>query len=65
MPISGVVQAQNGDAFEDEDEEEQPPTEYDEDGMLTTSLHSFSDLRVIKDMASSMPGSGTIGPLHI
>ena len=43
----------------DEEEEEQPPTEYDEDGTLTTSLQSFADLRIIRDMASSMPGSGT------
>ena len=43
---------------DDMDEDEQPPTEYDEDGVLRTSLHSFSDLRVIQDMASRTPASG-------
>ena len=43
--------------FEEEDEEE-PPTEYDEDGVLRTSLHSFSDVRIIVAMAAdpSAPG---------
>ena len=40
------------------DEDEHPPTEYDEDGVLRTSLHSLSDLRVIQDMASRTPASG-------
>ena len=59
------MQAQDGDAFEDDDEEEQPPTEYGEDGVLTTSLHSFADLRIIKDMASSVPGAGIVAPLQV
>lgn len=60
------MQAQNGDAFGDEDdEEEQPPTEYDDDGILTTSLHSFADLRIIKDMASSVHGTGTFALFHV
>ncbi|CAK0787640.1 hypothetical protein CVIRNUC_010862 [Coccomyxa viridis] len=44
---------------EDEEEEEEPPTEYDEDGVLRTSLHSFSDVRIIKFMPfdPSVPGS--------
>ena len=43
---------------EEEEEEEEPPTEYDEDGMLRTSLHSFSDVRIIKFMPfdPSVPG---------
>ena len=54
------MQVQDRDAFEnDGEEEEQPPTEYDEDGVLRTSLHSFADLRIVRDMTSSMPGSGT------
>ena len=42
----------------EEEEEEEPPTEYDEDGVLRTSLHSFSDLRIIRAMAPdpSAPG---------
>lgn len=43
---------------DDWDEDEHPPTEYDEDGVLRTSLHSLSDLRVIQDMASRTPASG-------
>ena len=43
---------------DDWDEDEHPPTEYDEDGVLRTSLHSLSDLRVIQDMASRRPASG-------
>ena len=43
---------------DDMDEDEHPPTEYDEDGVLRTSLHSFSDLRVIQDMASRTPAAG-------
>ena len=59
-PTLRYTQVQDRDAFEDDgEEEEQPPTEYDEDGVLTTSLHSFADLRIIINMASSMPGSGT------
>lgn len=44
--------------MDDEEEEGQLPTEYDEDGVLRTSLHSFSDLRIIQDMASHMRASG-------
>ncbi len=48
----------------DMDEDEHPPTEYDEDGVLRTALHSFSDLRIIQDMASRSPisGVGTSSP---
>ena len=59
------MQHHNGNGFEEVDEEERPPTEYDEDGVLTTSLHSFADLRIIKDMASSMPASGVIARFHV
>lgn len=57
--LNNSVQAQDRSAYQDDEEEEQAPTEYDEDGVLTTFLHSFADLRIIKDMASGMPGSGT------
>ena len=48
----------DGEMEGEEEDEEEPPTEYDEDGVLTTSLHSFSDLRIIKAMAPdpSAPG---------
>jgi len=31
--------------------------------VLRTSLHSFSDLRIIRDMASSTPASGTLSDI--
>ena len=42
----------------EEEDEEEPPTEYDEDGVLRTSLHSFSDVRIVNAMAPdpSAPG---------
>ncbi|KAL0027970.1 hypothetical protein WJX79_007140 [Trebouxia sp. C0005] len=54
----------NGHAVEEEDgeeeEEEGPPSNYDEDGILTTELPAFAELRLIK--ASPNPTNLPAGP---
>ena len=57
----------DGDIEFEEEEEEEPPTEYDEEGVLRTSLHSFSDLRIIRAMAPdpSVPGQHFLAVMRI
>jgi hypothetical protein len=59
------AQEEGAEEVESEEEEEAPPSDYDADGVLTTSLTSLSELRLIsRPQAERAHQQRQAGPVH-